>query len=129
MWDQHRQDQLPNAFREIFRYSDGVKIRETATVDVRFQPRFDFGVDLGTLNGLLDTQNPDTPARELSQLSPEADRLEIRHFCAILQLPKATQLFAKIATNDTFLHFSAPDSNLVSQTVKNIVCLSILVNE
>ena len=109
MWDQHRQDQLPNAFREIFRYSDGVKIRETATVDACFQPRFDFGVDLGTLNGLLDTQNPDTPARELSQLSPEAGQIEIGRFCVILRLPKATQLFAKIAKNDTFLHFSTPD--------------------
>ena len=118
MWDQHRQDQLPNAFREIFRYSDGVKIRETATVDACFQPRFDFGVDLGTLNGLLDTQNPDTPARELSQLSPEAGRIEIRRFCAILWLPKHTQHFAKIAKNDTFQHFSTPDCILVSQTVK-----------
>ena len=118
MWDQHRQDQLPNTFREIFRYSDGVKIRETATVDACFQPRFDFGVDLGTLNGLLDTQNPDTPARELSQLSPEAGGIEIRRFCAILWLPKHTQLFAKIAKNDTFQHFSTPDCILVSQTVK-----------
>ena len=118
MWDQHRQDQLPNAFREIFRYSDGVKIRETATVDACFQPRFDFGVDLGTLNGLLDTQNPDTPARELSQLSPEAGQIEIGRFCAILRLPKATQLFAKIAKNDTFLHFSTPDCILVTLTIK-----------
>ena len=118
MWDQHRQDQLPNTFREIFRYSDGVKIRETATVDACFQPRFDFGVDLGTLNGLLDTQNPDTPARELSQLSPEAGGIEIRRFCAILWLPKHTQHFAKIAKNDTFQHFSTPDCILVSQTVK-----------
>ena len=118
MWDQHRQDQLPNTFREIFRYSDGVKIRETATVDACFQPRFDFGVDLGTLNGLLDTQNPDIPARELSQLSPEAGGIEIRRFCAILWLPKRTQLFTKIAKNDTFQHFSTPDCILVSQTVK-----------
>ena len=118
MWDQHRQDQLPNAFREIFRYSDGVKIRETATVDARFQPRFDFGVDLGTLNGLLDIQNLDTPARELSQLSPEAGQIEIGRFCAILRLPKATQLFAKIAKNDTFLHFLTPDCILVTLTIK-----------
>ena len=105
MWDQHRQDQLPNTFREIFRSSGVVKMRETATVDLCFQHRFDFGVDLGTLNGLLDTQNPDTPARELSQLSPEAGGIEIRRFCAILWLPKRTQLFAKIVKNDTFQHF------------------------
>ena len=123
MWDQHRQDQLPNTFREIFRYSDGVKIRETATVDACFQPRFDFGVDLGTLNGLLDIQNLKTPARELSQLSPEAGGIEIRRFCAILWLPKHTQLFAKIAKNDTFLHFSTPDCILVTLTIKTLfVC-------
>ena len=86
MWDQHRQDQLPNTFREIFRSSGGVKMRETATVDLCFQHRFDFGVDLGTLNGLLDIQNLDTPARELSQLSPEVGRLKIRCFGGILRL-------------------------------------------
>ena len=118
MWDQHRQDQLPNTFREIFRSSGGVKMRETATVDLCFQHRFDFGVDLGTLNGLLDIQNLDTPARELSQLSPEAGQIEIGRFCAILRLPKATQLFAKIAKNDTFLHFSTPDCILVTLTIK-----------
>ena len=101
-------------------------MRETATVDLCFQHRFDFGVDLGTLNGLLDIQNLDTPARELSQLSPEAGQIEIGRFCAILRLPKATQLFAKIAKNDTFLHFSTPDCILVSQTVRTIICLSVL---
>ena len=61
-------------------------MRETATVDLCFQHRFDFGVDLGTLNGLLDIQNLDTPARELSQLSPEVGRFKIRRFGGILRL-------------------------------------------
>ena len=36
IWHVHRQDQVPNTFREIFRSSDGVKMWEKATVDARF---------------------------------------------------------------------------------------------
>ena len=63
-----------------------VKMRENAPVDTRFFQLFDFGLNLGTLNGLLAMQNPDTPVRELSQDSGEASGSKIGYFCAILRL-------------------------------------------
>ena len=82
----YTQDQPPNTFRKFFRKSDVVKMRENAPVDARFFQLFDFGLILGTLNGLLAMQNPDTPVRELSQASGEASGFKIGYFCAILRL-------------------------------------------
>ena len=58
-------------------------MRENAPVDARFFQLFDFGLNLGTLNGLLAMQNHDTPVRELSQASGEASGFKIGYFCAI----------------------------------------------
>ena len=86
MWPQHRQGQLPNTVREFSRFLAGVKLCQKARVDSFFTPFFDFRHNLKVQDDILQTPNPDTPGRELSQLSPEASRLKIRRFGGILRL-------------------------------------------
>ena len=86
MWLKHRQDQPPNTFRKNYRKSDMVKMWENAPVYALFYQLFDFGLNLGTLNGLLAMQNHDTPGGKLSQGFREASCFKIAYSCAILQL-------------------------------------------
>ena len=86
MWPQHRQGQLPNTVREFSRFLAGVKLCQKARVDSFFTHFFDFQRNLKVQDDILQTPNPDTPGRELSQLSPEVGRLKIRRFGGILRL-------------------------------------------
>ena len=86
MWPQHRQGPLPNTFWEFFRFLVGVKLRKIARLDSFFNHFFYFGRNLRVQDEIPETQNPDTPGAELSQLSPEASRLKIRRLGGILRL-------------------------------------------
>ena len=93
-------------------------MRENKPVDAHFYALFCFDRNLGDLNGPLDMQNHDTPGGELSQASGEASGFKIGHFCAILQLRKRCDFFAKSTKNDDFLHFLTSECTLVNRTIK-----------
>ena len=114
MWPQHRQGPLPNTFWEFFRFLVGVKLRKIARLDSFFNHFFYFGRNLRVQDDILQTPNPDTPGRELSQLSPEVGRFKIRRFGGILRLLTRRDFFAKIMKNRGFLHFLALDGILLS---------------